>query len=49
MKRPNGEGWEKVPSFTPGGKPYFWYRRTDRGREWYVFDRVTREWVFQVD
>ena len=49
MRRPHGEGWEKVPSVTTGGKPFFWYRRVDGRRQWWVWDRAVRQWVFREE
>jgi len=45
--RPQGKGWVKVASVTTGGKGFFWFRVTEKGREWWVWDRVKLEWVFE--
>lgn len=49
VSKPKGEGWEKVPSVTYGGAKYFWYRRLPDKREWYVYDRIIKEWVFKEE
>ena len=40
-----------MPSVWSGGKSHFWFRRnpdTD-AREWYMWDRVKRQWTFKED
>jgi hypothetical protein len=48
---PQGAGWLEMPSVWSGGKSHFWFRRnpdTD-AREWYMWDRVKRQWTFKED
>lgn len=34
--KPIGKDWRKCPSVTPGGKPYFFFRRTGTMLQWLV-------------
>lgn len=49
MWKPQGAGWEQVPSVSPGGKPFFWYRRHGAKRQWYVWDRLALVWRFKEE
>ena len=40
MKR---DGWKRVPSVTPGGKPAFYYHAALK--RWVVWDRKQQMWV----
>ena len=43
------EGFREMPSVSPGGKPYFYFRRnpdTDH-REWILWDRTEKRWIRQ--
>jgi hypothetical protein len=37
------EGWTKVPSATPGGKPFFYHNKALK--RWVVWDREQGAWV----
>jgi len=43
--------WQKCPSVTTGGKPYFWFARgpSDGLRWWVVWDRRLSTWVARND
>ncbi len=45
------DGWKEMPSVTAGGRAVFYFRRdpvTDR-RQWIVWDRDERAWMFRED
>lgn len=39
--------WRKVPSVTPGGQTYFYYRRVNGVRQCIVWDRLVCQWDAQ--
>jgi hypothetical protein len=41
--------WEKMPSVTTGGKPYFWVHRAENGCFWtVVWNRIAERWVLET-
>lgn len=46
---PKGEGWSKYPSVTTGGKAFFWARRHNGQRQWFVWNRAEKCWEYQID
>lgn len=49
----NGVAWQKCPSVSPGGKPYFWvYRFTCDGKNvkhTIVWNRLQNSWQFESE
>ena len=48
---PIGEGWNRLPSVTPGGAAYFYARRSplNGNRQWYMRDRATGRWEYHEE
>lgn len=45
-----GSDWERVASVTPGGKPYFYYRKDLQGKSWWIaWDRYKLQWRLSTD
>ena len=42
--------WEKMPSVTAGGKPYFWTTKATGGHGYFkvVWDRFAQKWVLTL-
>lgn len=41
-------GWRRVPSVTAGGKKFFYFK-CEPYRQWIVWDRKLKRWVYQEE
>ena len=41
--------WLKSASVRKGGKPYFWFKQTDKYLLWVVWDRSEKLWKAEIE